>query len=121
MVPEIGDRIVEIDQAMRWGYAHKLGPFELWDALGFVETARRIESEGHSLPENVQRMLSTGAQSFYREADKDRLPHTEYFDLQRTGYALAEPRSGVLELAPLKRARGVVKENTGASLIDLGD
>src|SRR5579862_3896547 len=33
-VPEIADRIVEIDRAMRWGYAHKLGPFELWDALG---------------------------------------------------------------------------------------
>jgi len=121
MVPEISDRIVEIDQAMRWGYAHKLGPFELWDALGFVDTARRIESEGRALPESVQRMLSSGAQSFYRDADKDRQPHTEFFDLNRTGYARMETRSGVLELAPLKRARGVVKENTGASLIDLGD
>ena len=35
MVPEISNRIVEIDRAMRWGYANELGPFELWDALGF--------------------------------------------------------------------------------------
>src|SRR6476661_6231786 len=46
MVPEISDRIVEIDRAMRWGYANTLGPFELWDALGFEQTARRIEAEG---------------------------------------------------------------------------
>ena len=43
MVPEISDRIVEIDRAMRWGYANALGPFEIWDALGFEATARRIE------------------------------------------------------------------------------
>jgi 3-hydroxyacyl-CoA dehydrogenase len=40
MVPEISDRIVEIDRAMRWGYANKLGPFELWDALGFENVCR---------------------------------------------------------------------------------
>src|ERR1700722_6781021 len=32
-VPEIADEIFQIDRAMRWGYGHKLGPFELWDAL----------------------------------------------------------------------------------------
>lgn len=37
MIPEISDRIVEIDRAMRWGYGHALGPFELWDAIGFLE------------------------------------------------------------------------------------
>ena len=38
MVPEISDRIVEIDRAMRWGFAFQLGPFQLWDALGVPET-----------------------------------------------------------------------------------
>ncbi len=122
MVPEISDRIVEIDRAMRWGYANALGPFELWDALGFEATARRIESEGRPLPENVQRMLSCGAQSFYRAADADREPRTEYFDLAAgSGYQKIEPRPGVIVLSELKRARGVVKKNPGASLIDLGD
>ena len=55
-VPEIADRIVEIDRAMRWGYAHKLGPFELWDALGFEAVCGRLEAEGWTLPENVVRM-----------------------------------------------------------------
>jgi 3-hydroxyacyl-CoA dehydrogenase len=122
MVPEISDRIVEIDRAMRWGYANTLGPFELWDALGFVATARRIEAEGRELPENVRRMLSSGAQSFYKAADANGQPRTDYFDLALgEGYKDIEPRPGIIVLSDLKRARGVVKKNAGASLIDLGD
>jgi len=121
MVPEISDRVVEIDQAMRWGYANAMGPFQLWDALGFEATAQRIESEGRALPENIQRMRSAGAQSFYRPADAGRNPGTEYFDLVGSGYKTLEPRPGITVLSELKRARGVVKTNPGASLIDLGD
>ena len=64
MVPEISDRIVEIDRAMRWGYGFKLGPFELWDALGVPETAERMRSEGSAVPESVERMLASDATSF---------------------------------------------------------
>ena len=121
MVPEISDGIVEIDRAMRWGYANAMGPFEMWDALGFGETARRMESEGRVLPESVQRMVSAGARSFYRPADENREPHTEYFDVAGSGYKIVEPRPGAIVLSDLKRARGVVKKNPGASLVDLGN
>jgi 3-hydroxyacyl-CoA dehydrogenase len=121
MTPEISDRIVEIDRAMRWGYGHTFGPFELWDALGFEATARRIEAEGRALPDNVQRMLSPGAQSFYRAADREGQPRTEYFDFAATAYSTIQPRPGITVLADLKRARGVIDSNPGASLIDLGD
>jgi 3-hydroxyacyl-CoA dehydrogenase len=121
MVPEISDRIVEIDRAMRWGYANKLGPFELWDALDFPATAKRIVSEGGSLPPSVEKMLASGAASFYRPADADRTPRTEYFDLSANQYRKLEERHGIVVLSDLKRARGVVKKNAGASLVDVGD
>ncbi len=122
MTPEISDRIVEIDRAMRWGYGHALGPFEIWDALGFEATARRMESEGRQLPANIHKMLWDQAKSFYRPADRDREPRTEYFDLAgSSGYKEIEPRPGITVLSELKRARGVVESNPGASLIDLGD
>ena len=56
MVPEISDRIVEIDRAMRWGYANKLGPFELWDALG-LRGRRHAAGDRTSatLPANVEK------------------------------------------------------------------
>jgi 3-hydroxyacyl-CoA dehydrogenase len=120
-VPEISDRIVEIDRAMRWGYAHSLGPFELWDALGVEAMAKRIEQDGRALPANVQRMLASGAGAFYRTADAEGQPRTEYFNLTGDGYRLLEERPGVLDLGPVKRARGVVKSNAGASLVDVGD
>ena len=121
VVPEISDRVVEMDRAMRWGYANQLGPFELWDTLGFETTARRIESEGRPLPDSVQRMLSAGAKSFYRPADREGAAHTEYFDLCGASYHEMEERPGILALSDVKRARGVVKKNAGASLIDVGD
>ena len=121
LIPEISDRIVEIDRAMRWGYAHELGPFELWDALGFESTAKRIASEGRKLPESVLNMLGSGAKSFYRHADSEGKPRTEYFDLAGDGYREIEPRPGITRLADIKRTRGVVQKNPGASLIDLGD
>jgi 3-hydroxyacyl-CoA dehydrogenase len=120
-VPEISDRIVEIDRAMRWGYANKLGPFELWDALGLIETARRMEAEGRPLPQSVQAVLASGARSFYRPADRNGEPRNEYFDLCRAEYRELEQRPGVIELPAIRRARGVVRKNAGASLIDLGD
>ena len=120
-VPEISDRIVEIDRAMRWGYANKLGPFELWDALGFEETARRLESEGRRLPDTVVRMLQAGAKSFYRAADHAGQPRTEYFDLGSSSYQDLEPLPGSVSIAAIKRARGVIRRNAGCSMIDLGD
>ncbi len=66
MVPEISDRIVEIDRAMRWGYAHKLGPFELWDALGFEDVCKRLEADKREIPANIEKMRKAGAKSLYQ-------------------------------------------------------
>jgi len=142
-VPEISDRIVEIDRAMRWGYAHKLGPFELWDALGFEDVCQRLDADKRAIPENVQKMRASGAKSLYRCADSGGNPGTEYFDLAGNSQEKAEmnlgsagltarataavnfqrleERPGMLVLSDIKRARSVVKKNAGASLVDLGD
>jgi 3-hydroxyacyl-CoA dehydrogenase len=103
-VPEISDRLVEIDRAMRWGYGHKLGPFELWDALGFDYVVRRLEKEGRGVPEGVRE-----ATGLYRGAT--------YFDFATKDYRALDPRPGIIVLRDCR----VVRENPGASLIDLGD
>ncbi len=121
MVPEIFDRIVEIDRAMRWGYANKLGPFELWDALGFEDVCQRLEADHREIPQNIQVMRNSGARSLYRHADAGGKPGTEYFDLVATKYQRLEERPGIVVLSDLKRARGTIKQNAGASLIDVGD
>ncbi len=117
MIPEISDRIVEIDRAMRWGYAHTYGPFELWDALGLEDTCNRMEQEGRALPENIVRMRRAGAEAFYKYEG----PRTRYFDLIYAGYNELEPRPGIESLAIHKRSRSDIKSNAGASLVDVGD
>jgi 3-hydroxyacyl-CoA dehydrogenase len=121
LVPEISDRIVEIDRAMRWGFAFPLGPFELWDALGMEETVERMRRENCAAPPNVERMLASGARRFYGAADCEGQPRTRWFDLHAGAWEDLEPRPGILVLNDIKRARGVVNSNPGASLIDLGD
>jgi 3-hydroxyacyl-CoA dehydrogenase len=120
MIPEISDRVVEIDRAMRWGYANKLGPFELWDALGFVDVVTRLEADHRTLPENIKKMLSRAALSIYRPAGQAN-PVTEYFDFHTNAYQAIEPRPGIISLADRKRSNGVVASNAGTSLIDIGD
>jgi 3-hydroxyacyl-CoA dehydrogenase len=120
MVPEISDRVVEIDRAMRWGYVNSLGPFELWDALGVEETVARMRQEQRQIPENVEKMLSTGAKSFY-QVPSDARPRHQYFDLLANSYKCLEDRPGITVLKDVKHAHGVVKKNGGASLIDIGD
>ena len=102
-IPEIADRPIDIDRAMRWGYAHKLGPFELWDALGFQAVCDRLEKEGRTLPPVAAALRKSGAAGWYQPDDPSRsLP-------------------GCISLASVRHRAGVVKSNAGASLLDLGD
>ncbi|HTR37682.1 MAG TPA: 3-hydroxyacyl-CoA dehydrogenase/enoyl-CoA hydratase family protein [Bryobacteraceae bacterium] len=119
-IPEIADRIVEIDRAMRWGYAHKLGPFELWDSLGFLDVVTRLEMDRRTLPANIKDVLTRGVIALYKQPEPHR-PQTEYFDFRTNTHQPIEPRPGIIALTDRKRTHGVVLDNPGASLIDLGD
>ena len=41
-IPEISDDIVNIDNAMRWGFNWEAGPFECWDLLGAQKAADKM-------------------------------------------------------------------------------
>ena len=64
-VPEISDDIVNIDNAMKWGFAWEAGPFEGWDALGVRRTTDRMKAEGKKVPKWVLEMLESGRETFY--------------------------------------------------------
>jgi 3-hydroxyacyl-CoA dehydrogenase len=50
-IPEITDDFANVDRALRWGFSHEMGPFELWDALGVRETAAAMERYGVAVPQ----------------------------------------------------------------------
>ena len=113
-IGEITDSVAAIDDAMRWGYNWDLGPFELWDALGFVETTDAIEKAGHKLPESIKKMKASGATSFY--ADNNRV-----FDLAKGEYVTraTDPRN--VTLPEMRKGKAPVLKNDGAEAWDLGD
>jgi 3-hydroxyacyl-CoA dehydrogenase len=119
-VPEISDSIVEIDSAMRLGFSWELGPFELWDAAGVEPTIARMKKEGKPVAANVEKLLASGEKSWY--ADDAKTPSGRvYFDLARGGRRPIQVPTGVWSVAVAKKSNGVVKKNSGASLVDLGD
>ncbi|MGB8323911.1 MAG: 3-hydroxyacyl-CoA dehydrogenase NAD-binding domain-containing protein [Candidatus Acidiferrum sp.] len=116
-MPEISDRIVDVDRAMRWGFGWELGPFETVDALGLPAFAAQIKKEGRSLPPIFEKALSAGRKRFY-ESEKG---ITSVFDLATGATQKVEEPAGILILKNLKDAGREVERNSGASLIDLGD
>ena len=119
-VPEISDSIVEIDRAMRLGFNWELGPFELWDAAGVEATVTRMKKEGKPVAANVEALLASGQKSWYADEAKTASGRT-YFDLASKTMAPVPVPAGVWSVTVAKKSNGVVKKNSGASLVDLGD
>ena len=116
-IPEISDDIINIDNAMKWGFGWELGPFETWDAIGVEESVNRMLDEGRKVPHWIQDMLAEGRSSFYHLEDGKK----SYYDLT-TGTAEEIPlREKNLNLALLKSDGNLIKRDWSASLIDLGD
>ncbi len=71
LVPEISDDIVNVDRAMRWGFAWKQGPFELLDALDPAAVITRLEQNHRPVPNMLALLRDAGAESFYRDEGKE--------------------------------------------------
>jgi 3-hydroxyacyl-CoA dehydrogenase len=116
-IPEIADDIVNIDNAMKWGFAWKLGPFEVWDAIGLKKSVAKMKDAGCQIPSWVQEMLDSGKESFYkREAGK-----LYFYDLVSKEYKEVPIKPEIILLPSLKDQEKKVEGNKGASLIDIGD
>ncbi len=113
LIPEIADDVLSVDQAMKWGYGWKYGPFELADQLGCGFLVDRLEREGTAVPA----LLKTAAEKGFYTGLK---PGLGYLDRDR-GYRRLRRPEGVLLLEDVKRDRKPLKRNSSASLWDLGE
>ena len=116
-IPEISDSVVEIDNAMKWGYNFTFGPFETWDAIGVQKSVERMEEEGFEIPAKIKTMLSSGSTTFYKSENG----LTLYYDFASQSYQKVAVSPDSISLAGLKGAGKEIKRCDSASLIDLGD
>jgi 3-hydroxyacyl-CoA dehydrogenase len=112
VTPDIAYSIDDVDRAMRWGFGWELGPFELFDAIGVsavvdasrgtAEGAAAAPSVGEEVPPLVEEVIRSGRDRF------------------RDGPVPAlSPEFQILRTA--RQSGGVVRMNSAASLVDLGD
>ncbi|HJS28811.1 MAG TPA: 3-hydroxyacyl-CoA dehydrogenase family protein, partial [Anaerolineales bacterium] len=65
-IPEIADSPLPIDNAVRWGFLHDSGPFEIWDELGLATTSSMMDSAGFPAADWVRGLISSGGSRFYK-------------------------------------------------------
>jgi 3-hydroxyacyl-CoA dehydrogenase len=116
---EIADDIVNIDNGMKWGFMHEMGPFETWDAMGVAASVERMEKDGQRVPMWVKEMLAAGRSSFY--AVDDRGTKTFWSPTEKKAVVLDEGKK-VLSFNLLKANKArVINDAYGTTLVDLGD
>ncbi len=116
-IPEIADTLVDIDNAMKWGYNFEMGPFELWDAYGVPEAVARMEEDGLEIPGKIKEMLAKGNKTFYKLDNGIRY----FYDFIQADYRAVPVSRHTVSIVAAKGNNKTVLENASASLVDIGD
>jgi len=77
-VPKAAEDFKDIDRALVWGFNWKLGPFQLWDLMGYERVKSRMKEELGQLPDWIEQRN----ESFYAKGESiERVtPVTAYID-----------------------------------------
>lgn len=110
----------EIDDAMRWGYGWKEGPFWLWDAVGLSWSVEQMKAAGIEPSKNVLALLEKkGADATWYSQDGGT---KKQWIGEQGDHVTIEPPAGMIILDQTKAGEGaIIEQNASASLIDLGD
>ncbi len=114
-IGEVADDAPSIDAAMRSGFNWELGPFEMWDAAGVANTVARMKSSHLPVGAPVESLLAASRESWYS-------PNKDICFQPTTGQSIPVPVTpGHARVADFRRSHGVIRSNSGASLVDIGD
>jgi 3-hydroxyacyl-CoA dehydrogenase len=116
-IPEISDDIINIDNAMKWGFGWEFGPFESWDILGVRNSCKRMTEEGKKIPKWVSEMLSQGNETFYAKKNGSLF----YWCPVEKELKTQQKNDKVINLNLYKTSNKTIKKDLSASLNDLGD
>lgn len=111
LVPEIADRIEDIDNAMRWGFNWEIGPFAMLDAIGVSAFVERAEADGLFIPERLKQV------DHFIRAENGR---ETFWNLQTGNFEIGTT-TGPLRLDLLKQCGGKIEGDDESSIVDLGD
>jgi 3-hydroxyacyl-CoA dehydrogenase len=119
-IGEAANDAPSIDRAMRAGFNWEMGPFEMWDAAGVRETVTRMKAMNLPVSPAVEELLDSGNDNWYAPDG----PHC--FNPSSGAWDLIPRQPGHARVADYRRGRKpvgscIVRSNSGASLVDIGD
>jgi 3-hydroxyacyl-CoA dehydrogenase len=117
LLGEIADDIVNIDNAMRWGFAWEAGPFATWDAYGVAKGVARMKALNIPVAPWVEAMLAAGRTSFFGE---DGAIDT-FWNVKAKASAPKPIIARQITVDHLKRTHRKVEGNDSATIWNMGD
>ncbi|MGA3032876.1 MAG: 3-hydroxyacyl-CoA dehydrogenase/enoyl-CoA hydratase family protein [Terracidiphilus sp.] len=116
-IGEVADDAPSIDTAMRAGFNWELGPFEMWDAAGVVESVARMKDLRLPVSGAARKLVEhrSATVSWYSNVGP------QCFNPVTSQWEPIHSIPGHSRVADFRRANGVIRSNSGASLVDLGD
>lgn len=114
-VGEAADNLAAVDRAMRAGFGWEMGPFELWDAVGVEASLKPLEALAQPVRRRAAELLAAGQSGWYAAEGR------ACFDPVLGNLAMIARTAGHRRVADYRRAHALVRQNAGASLVDLGD
>ncbi|MBL7161865.1 MAG: enoyl-CoA hydratase/isomerase family protein [Anaerolineales bacterium] len=117
-IPEVADTPKPIDDAMRWGFGHQAGPFEIWDMIGVVKASEAMIAAGVPPAPWVDEMVAKGFETFYKYDGDSKVAA---YNPVKGDYEQIERTPGLIVIKEQKDAGKLVSQNPGASLVDIGD
>lgn len=117
-MPEIADEVVDVDRAVRLGFGWELGPFQLWEAIGFERVRADLKERKTVVPPWIDAMATAGASSFYQE----QVGGTTSWSAADAAHVSRPAPHDELDLGALAADEGkVVWSNEDSALLDMGD
>jgi 3-hydroxyacyl-CoA dehydrogenase len=114
-IPEISDEVYRVDDAMMAGFGWEIGAFESWDVLGVEATVKKMKDAGYSVSGWVDEMLASGAKTFYKVENSNRL----YYDLASKSYKKIPGSEAFIVMKNFNNQS--VWKNSACNLYHLGD
>ena len=119
IIPEVADTPMPLDDAIRWGFGHDAGPFEIWDMLGVKQTVKAMAASGFEPAAWVEKMLAAGIKTFYKYDQAG--TKASVYSVKKKAYVPIPKTPGLVTLTQARQAKKVIVENAGASLYDIGE
>ena len=115
-IPEISDQIYRLDEAMKAGFGWEMGPFELWDAVGFKNGLSQLKRYNLTIPKWIQKISKEEDFKFYKIEKNSHL----FYNQSTVSYDSIPNQAENISLKNLDE-NSIVWKNNEASIIDIGD